>query len=160
MHKVMTVCTESGKLANEYCPNVVRANKGVIVIPKGHPLYGFIGSKYNSTLEKYLGEFATLRYSNDANANAALNNAITCDIHGPGTNNDSYIVDNTLIPDANRLLGQAQDVLNSTAQGTDAYNNLQNAISNLQGILNQGSPSASSLTQAMGYLTQAMAAAQ
>ncbi len=160
MHKVMTVCTESGKLTNEYCPNVVRANKGVIVIPKGHPLYGFIGSKYNSTLEKYLGEFATLRYSNDANANAALNSSITCDIHGPGTNNDNYFVDNTLVPDANRLLGQAQDVLNNMTQGTDAYSNLQNAISSLQGILNQGSPSASSLTQAMGYLTQAMAGAQ
>ncbi len=160
MHKVMTVCTESGKLANEYCPGVIRANKGVIVIPKGHPLYGFIGSKYDSTLRKYLGEFATLRYSNDANANAAINSAIMCDIHGPGTDNGSYIRDNTLIPDANRLLGQAQDKLNSIQQGTDSYNNLLGAINSLQSLVNQGDPSASSLMQAMGYLTQMMAAAQ
>ena len=160
MHKVMTVCTESGKLANEYCPSVIRANKGVIVIPKGHPLYGLIGSKYDSTLRKYLGEFATLRYTNDANANAAINSAITCDIHGPGTDNGSYIRDNTLIPDANRLLGNAQEKLGSIQQGTDAYNNLQNAINNLQGLLGQDNPSAADLMQAMGYLTQMMAAAQ
>ncbi len=160
MHKTMTVCTESGKLANQYCPSVIRANKGVIVIPKGHPLYGFLGSKYDSTLRKYLGEFATLRYSNDANANAALNSAITCDLHGPGTDNNSYIRDNTLIPDANRLLNNAQEQLGSIPQGTDAYNNLQNAINNLQNLINQGNPSTSGLTQAMSYLTQMMAAAQ
>ena len=160
MHKVMTVCTESKKLANEYCPSVIRANKGVIVIPKGHPLYGFIGTKYDSALRKSLGEFATLRYTNDANANAAINSAITCDIHGPGTDNDSYIRDNTLVPDANRLLGQAQEKLGSIEQGTDAYNNLQGAINNLQALINQGNPSAASLMQAMGYLTQMMAAAQ
>lgn len=160
MHKVMTVCTESGKLANQYCPSVVKANKGVIVIPKGHPLYGFIGSKYDATLRKYLGEFATLRYTNDANANAAINSAITCDIHGPGTDNNSYIVNNTLIPDANRLLSQAQEKLGSIQQGTDGYNNLQNAINSLQSLINQGNPSSSSLTQAMGYLTQMMANAQ
>ncbi len=160
MHKTMEVCAESGKLANQYCPSVIRASKGVIVIPKGHPLYGFIGSKYNSTLSKYLGDTATLRYTNDANANAALNSAITCNIHGPGTNNDNYFVNNTLIPDANRLLNNARDKLGSIQQGTDAYNNLQNAINNLQGLINQGDPSTSSLTQAMSYLTQMMAAAQ
>ncbi len=159
MHKTMTICTESGKLVNQYCPNYTRANKGAIVIPKGHPLYSLIGSKYNSTLEKYLGEFATLRYTNDANANEALNQTIICDVHGPGTDNSDHIVTNTLIPDAQRLLSQAQAQIGNVDQGTDAYNNLLNAINNLQGVLNQGSPSTSSLTQAMSYLTQAMAAA-
>jgi penicillin-binding protein 1A len=160
MHKTMTVCTESQKLANQYCPSV--ASKGVIVIPKGHPLYKYINTKYASTLEKYLGDFSTLRYTNDANANAALNSGITCDIHGPGTvnNGGDPIVNNTLLPDANRLLGQAQTVLGRIEQGTDAYNNLQNAISNLQGLVNQGNPSSSSLAQAMSVLTSAMAAAQ
>lgn len=160
MHKTMTICLESGKLANEYCPSGVRANKGVIVIPKGHPLYSFIGTKYDSVLTKYLGAFATLRYTNDANANAAINSALTCSIHGPGSSNDSYIVSTTLIPDANRLLTQARTILGRITQGTDTYNNLQNAVNNLQNLVDQSSPSSSSLTQAMSYLTQAMAAAQ
>lgn len=160
MHKTMTVCTESGKLANEYCPSIIRSNKGVIVIPKGHPLYRFIDSKYASTLKKYLGDFSTLRYTNDANANAAINSAITCTIHGPGTSNENYIVEGTMIPDANRLIGQAQTLLGSIAGGTDAYNNLQNAINTLQSLIAQGNPSTGSLAQAMGQLTQAMASAQ
>ncbi len=160
MHKTMTICLESGKLANEYCPSAVRANKGVIVIPKGHPLYNFIGTKYDSVLTKYLGAFSTLRYTNDANANAAINSALTCNIHGPGSSNDSYIVSTTLIPDANRLLTQARTILGRITQGTDAYNNLQNAVNNLQNLVDQSSPSSSSLTQAMSYLTQAMASAQ
>lgn len=161
MHKTMTICTESKMLATEFCPSVTVDNRGVIVIPKGHPLYNLIGSKYDDTLKKYLGDFATLRYTTDANQNAVLNRSVACTMHNANTSQGSnYVVENTLRPDAERLLAQAQSDLNGLESGSDAYNMLQNAINNLQGALNQQDVSTATLTTAMTYLTQAMAAIQ
>ncbi len=158
MHKTMTVCTESGMLATEYCPNYAIQTRGVVIIPKGHPLYDLIGTKYNDTLTKYLGAFSTLRYSGDANQNNALNLTVACNIHNANTaQGSSYVVENTLRPDAERLLVSAQERLNNMEVGSDSYNNLLGAIQNLQGALNQTDVSTSTLTSAMSYLTQMMA---
>lgn len=161
MHKTMTVCTESKMLATEFCPSYAVSSKGVVVIPKGHPLYPLIGSKYNDTLQKYLGEFATLRYSGDTNENSALNLTVACTHHNANTaQGGSYVVENTLRPDAERLLAQAQSTLGNLEAGGDAYNALAAAISNLQGALAQADVSTSTLATAMSYLTQTLAGVQ
>ena len=157
MHRTMTVCTESKMLATEYCPNYAIATKGVVVIPKGHPLYDLIGTKYNDTLTQYLGEFSTLRYSGDAHQNDALNLTVACTLHNAYTSNgSSYVVENTLRPDAERLLATAYDRLGALEAGSDSYNNLAGAIQNLQSALNAEDISTSLLTSAMSYLTQMM----
>ena len=157
MHKTMTVCIESGMLATEFCPLHSVSTQGVAIIPRGHPLYSLIGTKYNDTLTQYLGAFSTLRYSGDANANDALNLTVACNLHNQYTaQGSSYVVETTLRPDAERLLASAQERLNAVEAGSDSYNNLLAAIQNLQGALGQAEISTSSLTSAMSYLTQAM----
>jgi len=159
MHRNMTICSDSKLLANSYCPNVSQSG-GVIMLPKGHPLYNLIGTSYNDTLEEYLGSFATLRYTGDPNQNAALNELVTCSYHNAYTTSGrDYLVENTLLPDARRLIQQAYTLLGRHPAGTDAYYNLQSAIYDLEGLIN-ASPSSSQLTQAMTRLTQAMAGMQ
>ncbi|MBQ8537582.1 MAG: hypothetical protein IJ461_09305, partial [Clostridia bacterium] len=159
MHKTMTICNDSKLLATQYCPNVSQSG-GVIIIPKGHPLYRLIGTQYDDTLTEYLGSFATLRYTNDPNQNAALNSLVTCSYHTEHTTSGTdYLVENTLLPDARRLIQQAYTLLGRHPSGTDAYNNLQSAIYSLEGLIN-ASPSSGELTQAMTRLTQAMAGMQ
>jgi penicillin-binding protein 1A len=158
MHRTMTLCTQSKMLATEYCPHVTVDNRGVIVIPKGHPLYALIGTRYDDTLKKYLGDFATLKYTTDANQNAALNRTVACTLHNAYSSSGShYVVDNTLRPDAERLLTQAHGTLTGLAEGSDAYDALLAAINNLQGALSVQDISTASLTAAMSYLTQILA---
>lgn len=161
MHRNMTVCTESKMLATEYCPNVTVDSRGVVVIPSGHPLYHLIGTKYDDTLRKYLGQFATLRYSNDPNQNAALNQLVACTLHNANTpQGGDYIVENTLMPDAQALLAQAQSRLGMLETGSEAYNTLLGAMNNLQNVMAQEGVSSASLTTAMSIVTQTMAAIQ
>ena len=160
MHKTMTVCTESGMLASQYCPSVTVSNKGVVVIPKGHPLYRLIGTEYGSVLEDYLGRFATLRYTSDGTYNNALNESVTCTVHTQYTSQDNYVVDNTLIPDAQLLITQAQSQLSGMEAGSAAYESLSFAISSLQSVINQDSPTTAQVASSMTQLTAAMASAQ
>ena len=70
MHKSVSVCTESGLLATDYCPSYSVETRGIVLIPRGHPLYDSIDA-YGDTIRKYLGEFATLKSTNDiANTSA------------------------------------------------------------------------------------------
>ena len=39
MHKSVSVCTESGLLATDYCPSYSVETRGIVLIPRGHPLY-------------------------------------------------------------------------------------------------------------------------
>ena len=64
MHKSVSVCTESGLLATDYCPSYSVETRGIVLIPRGHPLYDYIDT-YGDTIRKYLGEFATLKSTND-----------------------------------------------------------------------------------------------
>ena len=53
MHTAQEVCVESGEPAGPYCTNT--ETRGVISIPVGHPLYKFIGTRYEETLTEFLG---------------------------------------------------------------------------------------------------------
>lgn len=153
MHVNQSVCAETGDLASAYCPNVV--TRGVIVIPSGHPLYKFIGTSYEDVLSQYLGSSATIKY--DGNGNV-ISGGTVCTVHGPGTSSgDNYVVTNTLIPDAQLLIQQAQAQLNSMDPASANYATLQSAISNLQMVISMEAPSTSQVAGAMGQLTQAMA---
>lgn len=144
MHVVQNVCAESGQLASQYCPYVTQ--KGVVVIPQGHPLYRFIGTKYDSVLTEYLGS-------------AAATTGGTCSYHTSASSSGSgnYVVDNTLIPDAQLLLSQADQMLNSLDSGSQQYQSIQSAASALRSVISSGAPSQGDVASAMGRLTQAMA---
>jgi len=160
MHTEATLCTVTGQLATAHCPGTQTA--GVITIPQGHPLYRFLGTQYESTLEEYLGDFASLKLTGDANRNSALLAQKTCTKHtssaasGPA---GDPIVQYQLLPDAERLLASAQAQLAAMSESDNGYAILKNAISSLMSVI-VSSPDAAMLTQAMSYLTQAMANAR
>gem|GEM_PF-97005 len=157
MHKVMMICRDSKMLATDFCPFVSVGNSGVIVIPKGHPLYPLIGTKYDDTLRKHFGDFATLQYTADADRNAALNSMIVCTLHNAYTQHGGdYVVETTLRPDAESLLAQAQLILSGVTD-PDMYQALEDAILNLSRTLDQENLQAATLTTAMSYLTQVIA---
>jgi len=140
MHVTQTVCSESGQVASQYCPYAVQ--KGVIRIPQGHPLYRFLGSSYDDVLADYLGSASAV--------------SGTCTLHN-ASNGGSTLVQNTLIPDAQLLISQAQSMMGSMDPASAQYQSMQNAISYLQAVIASGNPSQSEVAGAMGQLTQAMA---
>ena len=153
MHKTQSVCAETGDLASPYCPNVI--SRGVIVIPSGHPLYKFIGTEYESVLSQYLGSSATIKYDGSGNV---ISGGQVCTVHGAGTSSGgNYVVENTLIPDAQLLIQQAQAQLNNMDASSANYAVLQSAISNLQSVISSSNPSTTEVAAAMGQLTTAMA---
>ncbi len=159
MHQSIAVCAQTGLFASEYCPQTTA--RGVVVLPSGHPLEQFIGTEYQGVLREYLGEFATIRLTGDANRNAALLSSAMCTLHQyqqPGAYTDP-LVESQFLPDARQLLSQASNQLLMLAPGTDAYNSLLSAINALNAVVN-GSPSYDTLTAAMAQLTQAMANAR
>ena len=159
MHYTLDVCSQSGMLATAYCPS--HATKGVVILPIGHPLYDLTGTRYASVLTDYLGEYAGLRLTADSAANAALLQGRTCALHQTANAGgyDQSLVQNTLLPDAQRLSAQAQQQLASLPQEHPAYNALVNAINNLNSVMSSN-PSSDALAAAMSSLTQAMAAVQ
>jgi penicillin-binding protein 1A len=159
MHQEVTVCTASNMLASAFCPPELLVKRGLILIPPGHPLYKFIGSKYQAVLTDYLGEYAGIRLTNDPNANAVLLSTITCSVHTvPGLTADSPLT-LQFMADARQLLQQASLQLSSLNTTAGVYIELSAAIQNLTDIVNS-SPDADALTAAMSRLTQAMSAAQ
>ena len=140
MHTTQRICLDSGMAASPYCYNT--ADKGVISIPYGHPLYAFLGTKYEDVLIEYLGE-------------SCVNASRTCSWHT--SYQESQTVTNTLIPDALVLLAQAQNQLITMDVYSQAYSNLQSAVTNLQYVISQQNPSQSEVAMAMAQVTQAMA---
>lgn len=160
MHYTLDVCDQTGMLATAYCPS--HSTRGVIILPIGHPLYDYTDTQYASVLSDYLGEYAAIRLTSDRNTNAALLQARTCTLHQYSYSAPTYdevIVDEQLMPDAERLLAQAQNQLNNTPADQPGYAALQNAINNLYNVIHSN-PSSSALAAAMSVLTQAMANAQ
>ncbi len=140
MHTTQRICQDSGMAASAYCANV--AEKGVISIPYGHPLYQFLGTQYEDVLIEYLGE-------------SCVSASHTCTWHTSYQENTT--VENTLIPDALLLLTQAQNQLATMDVYSTAYSNLQSAVTNLQYVISQANPSQAEVAWAMAQLTQAMA---
>lgn len=134
-------------------------SSSVIVIPSGHPLYNLIGTEYDDVLEEYLGSWATVKFDSSGNV---VSGGQVCTYHnssntGSGTD---YVTENTLIPDAKVLLQQAYTQLNSMDPSASNYGSLTQAISNMESVINSGSPSQSDVMAAMSQLTRAMAGLQ
>ncbi|MBQ8092385.1 MAG: PBP1A family penicillin-binding protein [Clostridia bacterium] len=146
MHKPVNICTESGLLATDYCPSYAVETRGIVLIPRGHPLYNYIDT-YGDTIRKYLGEFSTMKNTEDIAANI-------CPIHDayytPEEYNQQQNLENdaySLIMDAYQLVGASPNVSNDTRRIINTaistvqtllsvspidYNALQLAVDNLR----------------------------
>ena len=105
MHKSVSVCTESGLLATDYCPSYSVETRGIVLIPRGHPLYDYIDA-YGDTIRKYLGEFATLKSTND------IANHI-CQIHDAYTAAQQPSDLQNIVSDASNLVYTAYQLVGS-----------------------------------------------
>lgn len=145
MHQSMTVCTQSGMPATEYCPSTHTA--GVVVVPSGHPLSAFVNDgEYASVLAEYLG---------------TANSLTPCLIHTSYSSSDGWgdEAQNPLVPDAKQLLQSAYDLMSSLDASSPAYLTIQSAASSLENLIYNGNPGTSEIASAMALLTQAMAGA-
>ncbi|MBR5301876.1 MAG: PBP1A family penicillin-binding protein [Clostridia bacterium] len=128
MHKQVSVCTDSGLLATEYCPASVVEDRGIVLIPRGHPLYNAIGS-YGSTIRKYLGEFATLQ------SQADINNHI-CQLHDEYTASQSTYELEMIYNDAYNLTLRAYQLVGANPYiSNDTRRQINTAISAVQTLL-------------------------
>ena len=158
MHYTLDVCDQTGMLATSYCPS--HSTKGVVMLPIGHPLYEFADTAYAGVLADYLGEYAAMRLTADGNINAALLQSRTCSVHQSYSSGyEQTIINNTLLPDAQRLLAQAQNQLAGTPEDQYGYAGLRQAIMQLNDTINSN-PTSAALAAAMANLTQAMANAR
>ena len=152
MHKSVSICTETGLLATEYCPASSVETRGIVLIPKGHPLYNYIDS-YGSTIRQYLGEFATLKSTSDIAGHI-------CQIHDAYTAtqppselesivNDAY----NLTLTAYQLVGSSQSITNDTRR------QINTAISTVQTLLSLSPIDYASLQSATDNLRSQLQAA-
>ena len=143
MHQSIEVCAETSMLPSPNCYNIT--TKGVVVIPSGHPLSAFVNDpEYNQVLVEYLGtgsSYAVCTYHQYSNS---------------GYHNSDPTVQNVLIPDAQRLIDNAYDLMATLDPSSTMYGNIQVAINQLQTVINNSSSSTSDVAAAMAALTQAM----
>ena len=149
MHKSVSVCTESGLLATDYCPSYSVETRGIVLIPRGHPLYDYIDA-YGDTIRKYLGEFATLKSTNDiANHICQIHDAYTA-AQQPSDLQNIVSDASNLVYTAYQLVGSAPDLSNNTRRQINTaisavqtllslspidYTSLEGAVSNLRSQL-------------------------
>ena len=128
MHKSVSVCTDTNLLATQYCPSQSVATRGVVLIPRGHPLYNYIG-EYGSTIRSYLGEFATLQSSQDIAGHI-------CQLHDAYTVQQSQDELNAIVNDAYSLTLQAYQLVGSaTWLSNDTRRQINTAISAVQAYM-------------------------
>jgi len=128
MHKQVSVCMDSGLLATEYCPSASVDSRGIVLIPRGHPLYNYIGS-YGSTIRKYLGEFATLQSQSD------IDNHI-CQLHDAYTASQSTSELEAIYNEAYNLTITAYQLVGSSPYiSNDTRRQINTAISAVQTLL-------------------------
>ena len=82
--------------------------RGIVLIPRGHPLYDYIDA-YGDTIRKYLGEFATLKSTND------IANHI-CQIHDAYTAAQQPSDLQNIVSDASNLVYTAYQLVGSRAR--------------------------------------------
>ena len=152
MHQVANICTQSNMLAGPYCPPEAVAQRGVVLLPQGHPLQVFVNTQYGSVLNDYLGNFIS---AGDPGS------AAVCTLHGAHTQQPSYdpYLQQTLVPDAIALLTAASQLQSQMQPQHPAYPELINAINDLNAMINGGADT-QQMINAMARLTQAMASAQ
>ena len=88
-----------------------------------------------------------------------LLSSISCGLHRNAASYENYWVQSQLLPDAQRLLTQAQNQLTGLPASHWAYQNLLSAINELSAVI-YNNPTSDALAAAMSRLTQAMANAQ
>ncbi len=161
MHRQATVCTASNMLAGPYCPETSRSAKAIVILPQGHPLQRYVGTKFESVLVDYLGPYATMPFTGDMNYDSAMLAQRTCNIHqtpdAPQIQDDGGMVQ-LMQNDARQLLEAASAQWSALAPEHPAYQNLLNAINDLNALLSSGADTAA-LMDGMARLTQAMAQA-
>ena len=143
MHVSQTLCADTGMPAGPFCPNPVTS--GVITLPAGHPLYNYLGTKYQDVIEQYLGT-------------AAAASGQLCTFH-TAENQGSGISPTTarLIADARELLSGAQSMLEALDPAEGRYQSISRAADYLSGLIAAENPSQNDVAAAMSLLTQAMA---
>ena len=128
MHKSVSVCTDTNLLATEYCPSHSVQTRGVVLIPRGHPLYNYIG-QYGNTIRDYLGEFATLQSSQDIAGHI-------CQLHDAYTVQQSPDELNAIVNDAYSLTLQAYQLVGSANWlSNDMRRQINTAISAVQALM-------------------------
>ena len=152
MHKSVSVCTESGLLATDYCPSYSVETRGIVLIPRGHPLYDSIDT-YGDTIRKYLGEFATLKSTND------IANHI-CQIHDAYTATQQPSELESIVSDASSLVYTAYQLVGSSPDLTnDTRRQINTAISAVQTLLSLSPIDYTSLEGAVSNLRSQLQAA-
>ena len=152
MHKSVSICTESGLLATDYCPSYSVENRGIVLIPRGHPLYDYIDT-YGDTIRKYLGEFATLKSTND------IANHI-CQIHDAYTATQQPSELESIVSDASNLVYTAYQLVGSSPNLTnDTRRQINTAISAVQTLLSLSPIDYTSLEGAVSNLRSQLQAA-
>lgn len=154
MHQELTLCSDSGKLATEYCPST--RTKSAVIIPIGHPLYDFI-DEYRSTMTKYLGEFAGLKLTEDAQYNKTLIDQLTCQRHSQSWVEEAqYWQQDGNVEEAQLLLTYAYDMLTNRGSEltTEQYVSVSYCIRQVVSILE--SYSTEGLTDAISELRYAL----
>ncbi len=152
MHKSVSVCTESGLLATDYCPSYAVESRGIVLIPRGHPLYDYIDT-YGDTIRKYLGEFATLKSTND------IANHI-CPIHDAYTAAQQPSELESIVSDASSLVYTAYQLVGSSPDlSNDTRRQINTAISAVQTLLSLSPIDYTSLEGAVSNLRSQLQAA-
>ena len=152
MHKSVSICTESGLLATDYCPSYSVESRGIVLIPRGPPLYDYIDT-YGDTIRKYLGEFATLKSTND------IANHI-CQIHDAYTATQQPSELESIVSDASSLVYTAYQLVGSSPDLTnDTRRQINTAISAVQTLLSLSPIDYTSLEGAVSNLRSQLQAA-
>ena len=112
----------------------------------GHPLYQFLGTKYQNVLEEYLG------------ISAAASGTV-CTWHSAENQGGTAISPTTaaLIQDARTLLDSAENMLVTLDPSSPWFIAINNAAIQLELVIQQDNPGQSEVAFAMANLTQAMA---
>ncbi len=141
MHQSETVCSESGMLASPWCPNTV--TRGVVTIPRGHPLYNLLGTSYQTVLDQYLGT-------------AVASSGTECTWHTAENHGQTSSGGTQQFTDAWQLIEKAENLLGTLDPGGGQYQAVLNATDYLRMLLGEEYPSTTEILEAMVALTQAM----
>ena len=142
MHTTLRICLDSGEPASDYCYNV--SEKGVITIPPNHALSRYIGTRYEDVLIEYLGSYCIYGQSGSCSWH-------TSPSYSGGSSADSGIVSGAML-----LLAQAKAHLATLDAYSYEYQQLLNAIDNLEWVINQPGYGTNDIVNAMSLVSQAM----
>ncbi|MBO5570116.1 MAG: hypothetical protein J6A79_14450, partial [Clostridia bacterium] len=145
MHRSVPICKESGLLATDYCPEDAVESRGIVLIPRGHPLYDYIDS-YGDVIRKYLGDFASLK----SNADIASH---TCSVHNAYTSSRSENDLANLVQEAYSLTLDAYRLVSASPElSVDQRRQINSAISAVQTLLSLSPIDYESLSAATSHL--------